>query len=102
MDESGFRNWLAIRGARPKLVSDTVCRIKRFVEATGFDLDSQYGLNSGSLVMLAFKNRGQNDIMSAVPQASILPIGKYSMATYKMAVRRYYEYLGDRSTKDQI
>lgn len=96
MDESGFRNWLALRGVRPKMVSDMVCRLKALMRATGFDIDEQYIGDSGEFLISLFRHRGENSDMKRVASEGVLPIGRPSLATYKLAVAKYFLYLGSR------
>lgn len=93
MDESGFRNWLALQDVRPKLASDMVSRIKKVIRVTDFNLDEQYRIDGGRSVLSIFDQRGDNGSMDKFKDKTTLPVGRESLATYKLALRKYFSYL---------
>lgn len=92
MDESGFRNWLAVSGVRSKLASDTVCRVRRTVRILDCDIDEEYLIDEGKRLLSLFDKQGQNDAMKRISNQDAFPIGKNSIAAYKAALRKYFAY----------
>ena len=94
MDESGLRNWLTQQGVNPKLISDIVSRLKKLCRDFSIDLDKEYQTDGGTRVLNLFNKKG--DGLGAISQNSTVPIGRYSLATYKLAVKKYLVYLSEQ------
>ncbi len=95
MNEVCFRNWLVNNNVRPKVVSDTISRLKRVErELENCDIDEQYDRNKCKHLLNLFLNMGENNEMRRY-QNSSLPIGKYYMSTYRYAIKMYIKFLED-------
>ncbi|MEG1782858.1 MAG: hypothetical protein RR253_06385 [Oscillospiraceae bacterium] len=92
MNEMGFKNWLNKQGYSGKVISDTVCRLKK-IEQICFssDIDDEFSLDNCEKLLSIFKNKGENEEMASL-HCSSLPIGKYQLSTYKYAVSLYIKF----------
>ncbi len=92
MNEIDFRIWLNVNGVNKKIQGDYISRIKRLERALSVELDEQYALDKCTNLLLIFVNKGENSAMKKyAPQD--LPIGKYYMSTYKLAIKKYVQFL---------
>ena len=99
MDEVGFRTWLLSRGVTPKVVGDTVSRLKRLEKELGhLDMDEEYRSDQCERVFSALANNGNNDVMKSF-RSSNLPIGKYYMSTFRYALKKYVDFIQQKSTQ---
>ena len=92
MNEIDFRNWLKQNGTPQKVQGDYISRIKRLERTIHVDLDEQYAQDQCESILLIFLNKGENSEMQKYMPNS-LPIGKYYMSTYKLAVKKYAQFL---------
>lgn len=92
MNELDFRSWLRDNGINKKMQSDYSSRLKRIERTLHIDLDEQYALDKCASLLLVFKNKGQNPEMEKYAPSE-LPIGKFYMSAYKLAVVKYVEFL---------
>jgi DNA (cytosine-5)-methyltransferase 1 len=96
MDESGFKHWLTLSGTKPKLISDTICRIKKLERELNLNFSSTYESSHENYIYELFNKKGINELMRELIEGSVvestLPIGKDSLATYKSSVKKYFEY----------
>lgn len=92
MNEVEFRNWLSKRAVSKKMQSDLVSRIKRIErEIHQCDIDEQYRTDRCELLMKLFSNMGINMEMQKISTANF-PIGKYSMNTFRYALKQYISF----------
>lgn len=91
MDESGFRHWLVRQKCSPKLISDSVCRIRKLRKDFNLDFDAAYKLDKGVALLSLFDRKGAT--LGSINPQSTVPIGNYSLATYKLAVKKYFSFL---------
>lgn len=93
MDEIGFRNWLATTGKSRKMQSDAVSRLKAIQRELGnCDLDSEYKNDCCHKLLSALDHKGINESMESFGSVN-LPIGKYSLSSYKYALRMYITFI---------
>ena len=89
MNEVEFRNWLIGNGCAPKVAGDHISRIKRIErELNHCDIDEQYRSDKCEYLISLFANNGNNDEMKKIKNTT-LPIGKYYMSTYSLAIKKY-------------
>ena len=89
MNEVEFRNWLIGNGCTPKVAGDHISRIKRIErELNHCDIDEQYRSDKCEYLISLFANNGNNDEMKKITSTT-LPIGKYYMSTYRLAIKKY-------------
>lgn len=92
MNEVEFRNWLGKKGADKKIQCDCISRLKRIErEIENCDIDEQYRSDQCETLLLLLENNGNNEEMKKHPQAN-LPIGKYYMSTYRLALKKYIQF----------
>jgi hypothetical protein len=92
VNEVEFRNWLASKGMKKKVQSDTVSRLKRVEkEINRCDIDEHYRNDRCEYLLSLFTNMGKNEEMERFPDAN-LPIGKYYMSTFRHALKKYVEF----------
>lgn len=92
MNEIPFRNWLSSNGVNKKVISDIVSRLKRLErELCPLDIDEQYRNDRCHLLIMAFAKKGNNEEMRQFPNNS-LPIGKYHMNSFRLALRKYVNF----------
>lgn len=92
MNEVEFKNWLIKNGTKSKVASDTVSRLKRVErEIKNCDIDEQYRSDRCAYLLKLFLNMGVNKEMEEYPNAK-LPIGKYYMSTYRLALKQYIQF----------
>ena len=95
MNEVEFRNWLANKGVNKKVLGDTISRLKRIErELENCDSDEQYHTDKCEYLLKIFLEMGNNDEMKKYPNIK-LPIGKYYMSTYRLALKKYIEFSDD-------
>lgn len=92
MNEIDFRNWLNATGMGKKIQGDYISRIKRLERSLGVELDEQYSMDKCDSLLRIFVNKGQNPAMEKFAPLD-LPIGKYYLSTYKLAVKKYIQFL---------
>ena len=89
MNEVEFHNWLIRHGCTPKVAGDHISRIKRIErELNHCDIDEQYHSDKCEYLIKLFANNGNNDEMKKIASTK-LPIGKYYMSTYRLAIKKY-------------
>ncbi len=92
MNEVEFRNWLSKRAISKKMQSDLVSRIKRIErEINHCDIDEQYRSDRCEFLMNLFSNMGKNIEMQKFSDTNF-PIGKYSMNTFRYALKQYISF----------
>lgn len=97
MNEVNFRNWLSKKNVGKKVQSDTISRLKRIEkEINHCDIDEQYRSDKCHYLMSLFSNMGNNSEMKKYENVSF-PIGKYTMNTFKYALRQYVNFCDDSS-----
>lgn len=94
MRKDEFRNWLIDHGYAKKTAGDFCSRIARVCREMG-DLDAAYNEDRCEFILSCFEHRGINPNMELFDQIN-LPIGAYSLATYKYAVKKYIEFLDEQ------
>lgn len=92
MNEVEFRNWLLNNKVDKKVQSDLVSRLKRIErEIENCDIDEQYRSDKCKYLMSLFSNMGKNLEMQKYSTANF-PIGKYSMNTFRYAIKYYSKF----------
>lgn len=95
MNEVEFKNWLSKKGINKKVQSDIISRLKRIEkELNRCDIDEQYRSDRCEYLMLLFSNMGNNSEIEKYKDISF-PIGKYTMNTFKHALRQYVRFCDD-------
>ena len=93
MNEIGFRNWLAQSGKNKKLQCDAISRLRTLQRELGScDIDMEYNSNHCLTILAALRNKGENECMRSYGVVK-LPIGKYSLSTYRYALNLYIQFL---------
>lgn len=101
MNEMDFRNWMTENGAKRKVISDCVSRLKRIErEFDHCDLDEEYRSDRCTFLMDAFELMGQNDKMRQFPNADF-PIGKHYMSTYRHSLKKYVTFCDSTIISEQ-
>ncbi|MBS4930365.1 MAG: hypothetical protein KH020_03380 [Clostridiales bacterium] len=99
MNEVEFRNWLIKNRCTAKVAGDHISRIKRVErELNHCDIDEQYRSDKCEYLIRLFSNNGNNEEMKKF-QNNTLPIGKYYMSTYRLAIRKYVMFCDDTISK---
>lgn len=95
MDEIGFRIWLSKNNVNKKMQSDFISRLKRIErEINCCDIDEQYINDSCEYLMRLFSRMGNNAEMQKLGETNF-PIGKYSMNTFRYALKQYVLFSND-------
>lgn len=93
MDELGFKRWLFNRKIDKKIQSDIVSRLKAIQRELGnCDLDIEYKKDKCEHIVNALSHKGENEYMESYGVVK-LPIGKYSLSTYRYALNMYLRFL---------
>lgn len=93
MREVEFREWLKEGGMNTKVIGDTLSRLRRIEkEIKNCDIDEQYRRDRCQYLLEMFRNMGNNDFMNQCENSN-LPIGKYYMNTYRLALKKYISFL---------
>lgn len=96
MNEIDFRNWMAEKGVKKKILGDYVSRLKRIErELENCDLDECYENDRCEYLMSLFVHMGNNEEMKKYSNANF-PVGKYYMNTYRHALRRYVLFCDEK------
>ena len=94
MDEFGFKNWLRSSGIKDKVASDYVSRLRKIAREFRVDLDREYRKDGLLYLLSLFENSGDNEHMKNYSDID-LPIGKYYINAYKLALRKYRVFKTD-------
>ena len=95
MNVEGFRDWLIRQGMSSKLRSDCISRVKRLeTEFNNCDIDELYRCDGCAYLISMLEKNGKNEIMQKHANVN-LPVGKYSMGTYRSALKRYIQYISE-------
>ena len=96
MNELNFRNWMIALGKNKKVTSDTVSRLKRIEKEIGpCDIDNEYQKDRCEKLLELFYKNGDNEAMKSYKTS--LPVGKYHMSTYRLAIRQYVKFCDEVS-----
>jgi len=99
LNEIEFRNWMVSLDKNKKVIGDSISRIKRIERELGnIEIDEEYKKDQCFHLLSLFENTGRNDEMSKY--STILPIGKYSLNTYRYAINLYISFLNANSQSD--
>lgn len=92
VNEINFYNWLQQNNVPKKNCCDMVSRIKKIEKALiSCDIDEEYKKNKCRDLLNCFYNCGRNENMANRLKGD-LPIGKYYLAAYKYAVKKYIKF----------
>lgn len=92
MDELSFKQWLAASGKNKKVQADTVSRLRTLQRELGIsDLEEEYGRDSCGRILSALQHKGENEIMRSYGAVN-LPIGRYTLSTYRYALNLYIRF----------
>lgn len=101
MNEVEFRNWLIKNGCTSKVAGDHISRLKRVErELNHCDIDEQYRNDKCEYLIGLFSNNGKNDEMKKIKN-NLLPIGKYYMSTYRLAIKKYVMFCDETISKSE-
>ena len=92
MKEIEFKEWLFARTTSRKITSDTISRLKKLERALNIDIDIEFENDCCFHLFSFFENCGRNDYSASITNCD-LPIGKYYLSTYKLALKKYMEYI---------
>ncbi len=99
MNEVEFRIWLMKNGCTAKVAGDHISRLKRVErEINHCDIDEQYRSDKCKYLLGLFSNNGCNEEMKKIKNIS-LPIGKYYMSTYRLAIKKYIMFCDETISK---
>jgi len=100
MNEIDFKNWMLKKHINKKVQSDYVSRLKRIEkELQDFDIDEQYYIDKCNYLMTLFSNMGMKELVNLYPYTS-LPYGKYYMNTYRLALKKYIQFMTETTVLD--
>lgn len=92
MNEVEFKNWLINNNTNRKVASDIISRLKRIErEINQCDIDEQYRIDKCTYLISLFLKLGNNEEMKKYSNAK-LPIGEYSMSTFRYALKQYVKF----------
>ena len=95
MNEVDFYIFLRKRNCPKKICSDTVSRLKRVEKCiSNCDLDEEYFKDRCANLLSHFERKGENEKIKQVLIGE-LPIGNYTMNTFRYAIRKYVEYMDE-------
>lgn len=101
MNEIEFRNWLMENGCTAKVAGDHISRLKRVErELNHCDIDEEYRSDKCNYLISLFDNNGNNEEMNKIKNNS-LPIGKYYMSTYRLAIKKYVMFCDEIILKNE-
>lgn len=92
MNEIYFRKFLISKKYSKKLCSDFISRIKRLENTIeNCDVDNEYDKDRCKKTLSLLENNGDNEELKKV-LIGPLPVGKYSMSTFRYSLKKYIEY----------
>lgn len=95
MNQLKFRQWLEIQGVKPKVQTDFISRLKRIEkELNHIDIDDEYDRDNCKNLYSYFEKNGKNKLMGSIKNTT-LPIGQYSMSTFRYAIKKYVDFRED-------
>lgn len=93
MNEYEFYMYLRKLGTSIKVCSDNISRIKRVEKSIkDCDIDEEYHKDKCESLLNLLKKKGENEDIKKV-LIGTLPIGSYTMNTYKYAIRKYVAFM---------
>ncbi|MBE6841284.1 MAG: hypothetical protein E7510_00440 [Ruminococcus sp.] len=93
MNEVEFRKWMIQQNKNTKVISDCVSRLKRIEKELNYcDIDKEYYIDRCEKILITFSNMGKNEEMEKYHNTN-LPIGKYYMNTYRLAIKQYIRFM---------
>jgi len=92
MKEIEFKKWLFTKTTSKKIISDIISRLKTIERSLNIDIDSEYEHDSCFHLFSFFENCGRNDYSASIKNCT-LPIGKYYLSSYKLALKKYMDYI---------
>lgn len=90
MNEIDFKNWLIKNSVNKKVLSDCISRLKKIERELNCDIDDEYKRDRCDLLLSQFSKMGEL-LVKKYPKCNF-PIGKYSMNTYKLALKKYINF----------
>ena len=100
MNEIDFKNWLSQNGTKKKIQNDYISRLKRIErELNQCDIDIQYKKDRCNNLMLIFLNKGKNIEFENIH--TNLPVGKYYISTYRLALKKYIQFLDNFNSNNK-
>lgn len=94
-----FKEFLIKEGKKRRVAGNIASRANTVEKALGLDLDAEYSKDRCESVMNYFKNKGENKLMLNAPNWSVLPVGKYTLANYRLAIRNYVIFCDQEDTE---
>ena len=96
MNEVEFRGWLEESGKNRRVIGDTISRMRTLQRELGINLDDEFKKDKCETIMNALTvNKGDNDTMKKYGGAN-LPIGKFTLGTYRYSLKSYIAYKESR------
>lgn len=90
MNEIDFKNWLINQNVNKKVISDYISRLKKIERELNCDVDKEYKNDMCKLLLSQFSKMGKI-LVKNFPNCNF-PIGKYSMNTYKLVLKKYIKF----------
>lgn len=101
MNEFDFYVYLRNRDVSRKICSDNISRLRRVEKCIAdCDLDEEYYKDRCTELLSYFAKKGENDKIKKVLIGN-LPIGNYTMNTFKCAIRKYVDFMDEFIDKNE-
>lgn len=101
MNEIEFTIWLKSNKTSNKLCSDYVSRIKRIERSIlDCDIDDEYDIDHCEHLLSLFQRMGKGEEMQS-RMIGDLPIGKYQLAAFPYAIRKYVNFKNETTKLKQ-
>lgn len=95
MNEFDFYIYLRKKEVSKKICSDNISRLKRVEKCiANCDLDKEYYKDRCNNLLSYFERKGENDKIKKVLIGN-LPVGNYTMNTFKCAIRKYVNFMDE-------
>lgn len=99
MLEADFAVWLQNINISKKVANDYISRIKNFEQSiSNCNITNEYFKDRCSSILSLFNQTGLNEEMVSRHKGS-LPLGKYYLSTYKLAIKKYVNFMDEYYSK---
>ncbi|RMA78508.1 hypothetical protein JN00_0338 [Metamycoplasma subdolum] len=93
INEVEFKIYSEKHKVNKKVISDIISRLKKIEKSLeNCDLNDEFQKNCCKSLLNLFAKNGNNNEIKKVLIGS-LPIGKYSMSTYRHAIKKYVSFM---------
>lgn len=94
MNKYDFYMYLKYKGFSNKVCSDNISRISRIEKSImDCDIDDEYHKDKCESLMKLLERKREEELKKVL--TGNLPIGSYTMSTYRYAVKKYVEFMND-------